>query len=186
MVIEDRNIVALLFERSEEALTACKTKYGAYFHTILFHILRNPEDAEECFNDVLLSTWNSIPPTRPESLKSYMGTLARNLGIDRYTRGRAQKRTGQTEELLEEITAFTPEESAEDQVLYKNLVQEINAFLGTLEEGTRVCFVLRYYHAFSNEEIARKTGKSPHAVASLLHKTRERLKAYLAKCGTTV
>ena len=40
MVIEDRNIVALLFERSEEALTACKTKYGAYLHTILFHILR--------------------------------------------------------------------------------------------------------------------------------------------------
>ena len=184
--MQDDELIALYFSRSETAIAETKQQYGTYCYSIAYHILPHPEDAEECFNDVLLSTWNSIPPTRPESLKSYMGTLARNIGIDRYNRGRAQKRNGQTEELLEEITAFTPEESAEDQVLYKNLVQEINAFLGTLEEGTRVCFVLRYYHAFSNEEIARKTGKSPHAVASLLHKTRERLKAYLAKCGTTV
>ena len=134
--MEDRNVVALLFERSEEALTACKTKYGAYLHTILFHILRNPEDAEECLNDVLLSTWNSIPPTRPESLKSYMGTLARNIGIDRYNRGRARKQRGQRR--AGGNHGLYPEESAEDQVLYKNLVQEINAFLGTLEEGTRV------------------------------------------------
>ena len=126
-----------------------------------------------------MAAWSTIPPTRPLSLKNYLAGIARNKGINLYNRASAQKRAGGTEELLEEIASFTPSDNPIEELLAKELSLQINDFLETLDEGTRVCFVLRYYYANTNEEIAKKTGKSAHAVAALLSKTRGRLKAWL-------
>ena len=177
---DDRRIVSLFFSRDEQAILACQNKYGAYVHTVLYNILRSHEDTEECVNDVWMALWSSIPPARPLSLKNFIAGVARHKGINRYKQGRAQKRYGHTEELLEEIGLFTPEHDPEGELAAKELAKEINAFLETLDETTRVCFVLRYYYAQSNEEIGKKTGKSTHAVAALLHRTRERLRDHLA------
>jgi RNA polymerase sigma-70 factor (ECF subfamily) len=158
---------------------ACKNKYGGYVNTILFNILRNREDAEECENDVWMAAWSTIPPARPQSLKNYLAGIARNKGINLYNYASAQKRAGGTEELLEEIASFTPSDDPSEELMAKELSGQINSFLKTLDEGTRVCFVLRYYYAHTNEEIAKKTGRSAHAVAALLSKTRGRLKDFL-------
>ncbi len=160
-------------------MDACRIKYGSYINKILYNILRNREDAEECENDVLLAAWESIPPTHPLSLRSYLASLSRNIGINKYRYSSAQKRAGNTAELLEEIATFTPSDDPSETLLAKELALHINEFLSTLNAETRNCFVLRYYYAFSNEEIAKKTGKTTHAVAALLSKTRERLKFYL-------
>ncbi len=178
---DDRRIVSLFFSRDERAILACQHKYGAYVHSVLYSILRNHEDAEECVNDVWMAAWNSIPPARPLSLKNFIAGIARNKGFNRYHHGKAQKRNGHTEELLEEIGFFTPENDPARELETKELLKEINAFLGTLDETTRVCFVLRYYYAQSNEEIGKKMGKSAHAVSALLSRTRERLKYHLAQ-----
>lgn len=185
--MEDKSIVSLFFSRKEEALTACQDKYGKYLKTVSYNILRNDEDTEECINDVLLVAWNAIPPTKPASLKHYLATLARNCSLNIYSKKNARKRHGETEELLEEICSFTPDtDDPESLLLAKDLKNTINDFLQTLDQATRVCFVLRYYYALTNEEIAKKTGKSSHAVASLLSKTRGRLKEYLNTQGVTV
>ncbi len=178
---DDKRIVSLFYARDEQAILACQRKYGAYVHSVLYGILRNHEDSEECVNDVLMAVWDSIPPARPLSLKNFIAGIARHKGINRYQHGKMQKRNGHTEELLEEIALFTPQDNPSDELEAKELVAVINRFLSTLDETTRVCFVLRYYHALNNEEIGKKTGKSAHAVSSLLYKTRGRLKDYLAK-----
>lgn len=171
--------MSLFFSRDEQAILACKNKYGGYINTILYNILRNREDAEECENDVWMAAWSTIPPAKPISLKNYLAGIARNKGINVYNHASAQKRAGGTEELLEEIASFAPENDPSEELMAKELSKEINDFLATLDEGTRVCFVLRYYYAQTNEEIAQKTGRSTHAVAALLSKTRGRLKSWL-------
>lgn len=180
---EDSYIIALFFARREEALAETQSKYGNYIRTVVYNILRNEEDCEECVNDTLLAAWNNIPPTFPDSLKNYLATLARNIGLNCYKKKNATKRRGETEELLEEIVGFCPSDSPENALMAKELEKYINEFLETLDKTTRVCFVLRYYYAMTNEEIAHKTDKSTHAVASLLHKTRGRLKQFLVSRG---
>ena len=55
------------------------------------NILSSAEDTEECLNDTWLRTWNSIPPTRPNVLRVFVGKIARNLALDRYKARNAEK-----------------------------------------------------------------------------------------------
>ena len=49
--MEDEAIVALYWQRSEEAIVETDRKYGSYCRTIAFNILEDRCDTEECVND---------------------------------------------------------------------------------------------------------------------------------------
>lgn len=66
--MDDRRIVELFLERSEEAILQTDIKYGRYCQRIAFNVLGNSEDSEECVNDAYMRVWGSIPPNEPESL----------------------------------------------------------------------------------------------------------------------
>lgn len=65
--MEDAQIIELFFARSEDAISELDKKYGKLCHKLADNILASAQDAEECVNDAYLSTWNAIPPQRPES-----------------------------------------------------------------------------------------------------------------------
>ena len=73
--MEDAQIIELFFARSEDAISELDKKYGKLCHKLADNILASAQDAEECVNDAYLSTWNAIPPQRPESLPAFVGTL---------------------------------------------------------------------------------------------------------------
>lgn len=73
--MEDAQIIELFFARSEDAISELDMKYGKLCHKLADNILASAQDAEECVNDAYLSTWNAIPPQRPESLPAFVGTL---------------------------------------------------------------------------------------------------------------
>ena len=81
--MEDTQIVALFFARSEEAISETSKKYGRYLKTIAGNVLPSSEDVEEILNDVYLAAWNSIPPNRPPVLKYYLSRIVRNLSFKR-------------------------------------------------------------------------------------------------------
>lgn len=66
--MEDAQIIELFFARSEDAISELDMKYGKLCHKLADNILASAQDAEECVNDAYLSTWNAIPPQRPESI----------------------------------------------------------------------------------------------------------------------
>lgn len=59
--MEDEAIVALYWQRDQEAIRATRGKYGAYLRKIAWQILSDHEDSEECVNDTYLKAWNSMP-----------------------------------------------------------------------------------------------------------------------------
>lgn len=79
--MEDAQIIELFFARSEDAISELDKKYGKLCHKLADNILASAQDAEECVNDAYLSTWNAIPPQRPESLPAFVGTLVRRCSI---------------------------------------------------------------------------------------------------------
>ena len=183
--MDDTDIIGMLLERDERALAAITLRYGKYLTAIAQNILGDPNDAEECLNDTLLSLWNSIPPTLPQSLQAYAAKTARNLAYNRRKAGNALKRGGgNLPEIFEELENCIPDnDSAEDLYMRKETLDAVNRFLAALPARERRIFLRRYFYAEPIAGIAADMGLKDANVRLILSRTRKRLKQYLHKEG---
>lgn len=183
--MDDKKIIELYFDRSEQAISETAKKYGRYCHYIAFQILHNAEDSEECVNDTYFRAWNAIPPKRPERLRTFLGKITRNLSLNKCEKQTAQKRgSGQTEQVLEELMECIPSENNVEKVIEDKFILEIlNDFLAKLSADKRKLFVRRYFYLSSIKEIARDYGLSESKVTVTLFRTRQMLKEVLEKEG---
>lgn len=183
--MEDTQIVALFFSRSEEAISETSKKYGSYLKAIACNILPSSEDAEEIINDVYLAAWDSIPPKRPPVLKYYLSRIVRNLCFKRVEYLTAGKRCGNADILLSELEECIPDTCRDmEQILEaKELGQLLNHFLGTMNPSDRKLFLSRYYYAMTAPQLAEKYGCSIRQVKYRLGKMRKELKHTLQNGG---
>lgn len=138
--MEDKDIMALYFARSERAIGETQEKYGRMLQSIALGILRSRPDAEECENDMYLQTWNRIPPTRPSVFSAFLSRITRNLALDRYDKLHARKRGGgEVPLLLDELSECIPDRSSdEDPVGEEELIRIIDQFLSGLNRESGV------------------------------------------------
>ena len=182
--MKDKAIIELFFAGSEQALYKTQEKYGKYLLQIAKNILRVPEDAEECRNDVLLKLWESIPPERPKSLKAYIGVVSRNCALNLLEKRNRMARGGsEAKSSLEEMEECLPAESLEEEIEKNALRDALNAFLSSLKTKERQIFMKRYFYMCSISEIARDCGIKESAVKVSLFRTRKKLREYLDKEG---
>ena len=182
--MEDTKIIDLFFLRSETAVTELEKKYGTTCKQLAFHILNSKEDAEECVNDAYLALWNNIPPNRPDPLRAYLCRIVRNLSIKKYKANTTKKRNSFYDRSLEELGECIPaRETVEDQWNAKELGKHLDAFLGTLDQKSRILFLRRYWFLDSIADIAQSFQFSQSKVATTLHRTRLKLRKKLEKEG---
>ena len=181
----DREIVALYWKRSEEAITQTQRKYGKYCLSIARNILPVMEDAQECVNDTYMAAWEAMPPHKPKILSTFLGKLTRRISIDRWRHLSAQKRGGDTVTLaLEELEECIASNSdPQKQVEAKELGQIISRFLKGQDDLERTVFVRRYYGLRKIEEITHEFGISESNAKTMLFRTRNKLREYLEKEG---
>lgn len=182
--MQDKEIIALYWQRDQRAIRETEDKYGRYLTTIAYHILADREDSEESVSDTYLKAWNSIPPHRPQALAAYLGKITREGAIDRYRRRTSRKRGGSEYALsLSELEECVSGDAPEQELDARLLAETINNFLRTLTPQARTMFIRRYYFADPIREIAAGGGVSVSKVKSTLHRTRIHLREYLEKEG---
>ena len=187
MHMEDSQIVELFFERSEQAISELDKKYGAAVKKTAVNILHSQQDAEECANDTFLAVWESIPPHRPEPLVSYVCRIARNLAVSKLRSETAQKRNRSLDLVLDEMEEFIPSNlSVEADYECKEIVEEINRFLSTLDYNDRFLFVRRYWFADSVKEISAAMNERESRISMRLFRLREKLRKTMKKEGLLV
>lgn len=174
--MDDKEIIALYFARSEEAIGESEKKYGAYCRTIAGNILPNRADAEECVSDTWLRAWGAIPPSRPERLGAFLGRITRNLALDRLRSNKGAVR----EELSECLTLGDPTAGMVDRVV---LTAALDRFLAGLPQKKRKLFLRRYWYFSTVEELARDFGMSESGVKMTLLRLRRELRAQLKQEG---
>ncbi len=181
--MEDSQIVALYFRRSEQAIQETDNKYGHYCFQIANGILSSPEDGEECVSDTYMTVWKSIPPNRPLHLAPFLGKITRHIALDRWRKRFSLKRGGGEVALaLEELEDCLPgKDSPEAELRRKEFRDGLNRFLGKLPEQERMIFVCRYWYLRSVKEISEKTGLSESNVKTRLFRTRSKLRTFLAE-----
>lgn len=183
----DEGIIALYFERSEQAIEETEKAYGRYFYTVAYGILCDREDAQEVVNETYLQAWESIPPHRPNPLKTFLAKITRNLSINRLKANRRNKRgRGEYPILLDEIAEVISENDGDDLVDLIALRDSLNRFLRSLKADARRVFLKRYWYMQSIFEIAKSLSMSESRVKSLLMRTREKLKIHLTKEGFAI
>lgn len=181
----DEQIVALYWSRSEQAIAETGEKYGGYLNRIAYGVLRDTLDAQECVNDTYHSAWNAMPPSKPDRLSAFLGKITRRLSIDRLRRQTAEKRGGGELPLaLDELSGcVSGGDTAEDAVLRQELSSLLDAFLSSLPDTERRVFLRRYWYLDSIAEIAERFGFTQSKTASMLHRTRRKLREALWKEG---
>ena len=185
--MEDREIIRLYQKRDEQAISASRSKYGAFLYGIAMNILHQNQDAEECESDTYHNAWRHIPPDNPWALRTYLGKITRRLSISRYRKNHAEKRNSEMELLLEELDQCIPDSSTPEQSLeVKELGEIISNWLIHLPEQQKKLFVRRYWFGDSLEQLSREFELPRGLISQRLSRMRSKLKVYLEQQGVSL
>lgn len=186
--VKDAEILELYWGREERAIYETQKAYGNYCYSIAWNILYSREDSDECVNDTWLRAWNAIPPKRPGRLSLFLGTITRNLSLDRWKEKQAMKRgSGEMELALDELAECVPAaHDTQAAVEAAELERMLNAFLRTLPERECNIFLRRYWYVEEYSEIARRYGMKLNTVKTSLFRTRAKLRDYLEREGVVI
>ena len=188
--MNDEKIIDLFWKRDETPIKETDRKYGRYCSMISMSILHNELDAEECVNDAYVSLWNSIPPHRPQILRTFLGRIVRNISINRH---KSTHRQGHNcymdvslEELMDELGDCFPSDDDMTNELSGEIKEHLQAFLREQDALNRKLFVGRYWHSYSISRLSVSYGLTEGAVEIRLRRTRTKLKKYLNERGISV
>lgn len=185
--MNDSEIIALYWQRSETAVKETEKKYGKLCRHIAMNILQNSEDAEECVNDTYLGAWNSIPPQRPTVLSAYLCRIARNCALNKYHYNNSKKRSAQVEISLTELeNCILKAPDIAQACETEQLAKALSCFLRTLSYESRNVFMRKYWFFDSVSDIANRFLISESKVKSILFRTRGKLKEFLMKEGIEI
>ena len=162
--MNDSQIIALYWERNEDAIRETDQVYGPRLFAISDRLLHSRQDAQESVNDTYLETWNTVPPQRPVYFFAYLAKICRNFSLARIQWNTAAKRNA-------EVIALT---------------QLLNVFLDSISSENRRIFLRRYWFSDSIQEISDRYHISQSKVKTQLHRTRKKLKDFLEQEGITV
>ena len=184
----DNEILRLLREAPSQGQRALFDKYYSYVYAIVNRLINgfgSREDSDECVIDVFASVMMKLVPDSITSLKSYIGTAARNAAISRrrsLAAGGGHDLSIDDEANAEAADSIDIEEETEKSELSEQLLRRI-ADLGTPDS---VILIQKYYYSKSSKEIAEMTGLSAAAVRVRCGRAMKRLKKLLDESGITL
>ena len=162
----DQEIIKLIHSSPHEGHRLLFDRYYSYVYAISVNILRNfgtAEDVEECVIDIFAAVLNKLDEINYESIKPFIGTVAKNTAISlrRSLAAKAGKSISLDEE---EFSRLSSEEridrNAENAELSKILLEKIKE----LGEPDSTIIIQRYFYERNAKEIGSMIGMNHSAV----------------------
>lgn len=175
--MDERALARGLRRGSIRALEQTVRQYTPYVGAVICRALSGQvsrEDLEEITADVFLRLWRHAGDLREEeSLRAYLGAVARNAAVDFRRRQRPA-------EALSEAAA-DPRAGPEQQAVQREWSRRLWEAVEALGEPDTTLFVRYYYEEDKLRDIAKELGMSPGAAKQRLHRGREALRRALMK-----
>lgn len=161
-----------------ETLRVLAETHGEALRRYVVHLTGNTNNADDIVQETLLRAWRTpkIMSQPPESTRSWLFTVARNLVIDDYRSARRRHEFA-TDDLPERV-----ERDRTDALFEALLIEEA---LGALGYEHRVVIVHSYYGGRSIAEIAELLEIPEGTVKSRLHYGLRALRLALQEKGVT-
>ena len=172
-------IIEKIQSRNPAGLEALMNRYLPYVSTVVWNILRNTmpvEDGEEIVSDVFLAAWRQPEALRPDSVKAWLGAVARNKAKNRL------RRINLTFPLEDAVDIPGPDDPSGE---YERALerQQVRQAVDSLSGLDREIFLRHYYYAQTVQEIARCMRLNESTVKTRLRRGRMKLRDMLTKEG---
>lgn len=160
---------------SDEAFTRLLEAYQTPVYNLCYRMLGEPEEAEDAAQETFLRAYQNLERyDRARSFATWLLSIAAHYCIDRLRRRRIGFVPLEDDEReLELPDAQAPDPEAE--AIRHEQERRMQAALAGLDETDRAAIVLRYWHDFSEAEIAENLDLTIPAVKSRLHRARRAL-----------
>ena len=156
-------------------------RYQRPVHAVIGRILTGVASAaevDELAQDTFLRVFRSLPEFEPEGpgrLTKWVLTIASRLAIDELRRHRLPITA------VDDATLEATASGSEDQATVGRRASELLGALAALTPEQRTVFVLREFHDFDYDELARALDIDPGTVKSRLSRARSALRALLSE-----
>lgn len=166
----DAELLRQFAQNREQGMEALLRQYTPLLRYVISGVLRDTQDAEDCFSEVSLTLWQKLDGFDPEkgSLPAWLTAIARNAALN-HLKARIRREKHQPEELPEVLTP-------EQEVLRRERAEQLRDIVAKLPELDRKIFYRRYYYLQPVSQIAAELGLSQRAVEGRLYRLRQRLR----------
>jgi len=166
---DDEELLNLLKGRKSEAeaaFTEIYNRYASNIHAYCKAMVKNREQAEDCFQDTFLNFYKNFRPEHESpNISSYLLKIARNLCLN-YLRDKPRMvELSEIQELSQESFTYEKQE----------LNEMIMTALDLLDEKYKETFILREIDGLPYKEIAEITGATESNAKTRVARARERL-----------
>lgn len=122
----DKNIVALIKQRDEEAFEALYAEYKNLVYYVIYQIVKNNDASSRLLQDTFLTVYNKIDQYAGGNFKYWILTIAKNLAKNYATRDMIkERRIIKDNEMIYEITDNTNVGLGKyDEILAENFLPE--------------------------------------------------------------
>jgi RNA polymerase sigma-70 factor (ECF subfamily) len=148
-------------------------------YRLALSILDDPAEADEAAQDALLAALKALDSYRGEAaFSTWLYTITLNVCRARLRKRQTAERLFRTLKTFFWPAADKPRLPEENAILSETEADVWRA-VNELDEKHRLPIILRYYHDFSTDEIARMLTINEGTVRSRLHTAREQLRVRL-------
>ena len=192
---QDRQLIARLQADDEGAVQQLAERYSHRIYQLALRYMKNPEDAEEVTQDVLMKVYRKIDRFRGDAaLSSWIYRITFNTAMSRL-RTQQAARAAERERDRAEATASAAERGVppdpadwsrmpDEELLRVQLRQAVAAALEEIPEIYRAPVVLRDIEGLSTLEASVRLRVKDQTLKSRLHRGRLMLRGRLAAFAT--
>lgn len=155
--------------------------YASYHRSVYLYIyyrINSKEEAEDLSQDVFLRLMDYKKMLRPDTVKYFIHTIARNL-VNDYLR-RHYKKLEITSYMYEHAVTYTNE--TESQIIAKDLLSLEKRKLQMLSDQRRKVYVLNRFQDKSVSEISMSLNISHRTVENHLFASRKEIREFIKQC----
>ncbi len=189
----DLQLIARLQAGDDGAVKELAERYSHRIFQMALRHMKNPEDAEEVTQDVLMKVYRKVDHFRGDAaLSSWIYRITFNTAMSRLRTRKAEKAAEQERDRLEKAAASEADDSVrqpadwshmpDETLLRAQLRDAAAAALAELPEIYRVPVVLRDIQGLSTEEASHRLHVKGQTLKSRLHRgrlmLRERLQSF--------
>jgi RNA polymerase sigma-70 factor, ECF subfamily len=176
----------IALERSAEAFSEFYDRFAPRIYSLLLHMLRSEEDAQDLLQEIFLTIWRNAPSylDTKGDIASWVFTLARNRVIDEFRSKRYRNRALETQLSLEQerptLNEMLIDRKLPDSDLHAaDLREDLRYALAMLSPDEQRIIDLSYFGGIPLDTIAVKMGMPPGTIRTRRRRGILKLAEYL-------
>lgn len=178
-VLDDLSLCREILAGDASAFTVLAGKYRKRIFSLGYSFFKNPDDADDFVQDVLVKMYVSLASFRGESqFSTWLMRIAYNTAIN------SVKRKREYTSLAEDFDIADPGENPEELHLRECSRTAIRDALSSLPERYRVCVDMYFYYDMPYADISEVTGLPVNTIKSHVFRSKKILREHLAEGET--